>query len=110
HRHDLEESRMLLSRKMLQQWLQLEHLLYDLRLAYGLAVDLDTLAERDQVRRGEQTGPQACRSINALEHRARRTFPVGASHMDEAQTFLRVARQRSQLEGIRHAQLGAEPT
>ena len=100
---------MFFSGELPEQWLQLEHLPYDLRLAYGLAVDLDTLAERDQVRRGEQTGPQACRSINALEHRARRTFPVGASHMDEAQMVMRVARQRRQFARVRQTQLGAEP-
>src|SRR6185436_7732970 len=100
HRHDFEECWMLLSGELLEQWLKFEHLPHNLRLAHWLAVDLNALAERDQVRRGEQTGPQTRHAINALEHRAGRAFPIGTGDMDEAQLLLWVARERRQLERV----------
>ena len=75
-----------------------------------LAVDLNPFAERNQMRRGEQPDAQSRRAINAFEHGAGRAFAVGAGDVDEAEFFLRIARQRGELEGVFQPELRAEQT
>src|SRR5262249_3736089 len=70
---------------------------------------LNTLAECHQVRRGKQSHPQACGSINALEHGTGRTFPIGAGNMDKMKPALWVSSQLREPEGVRQAELGAKP-
>ena len=48
------------------------------------------------MRRSEKPDAQSCRAINTFQHGARRTFPVRAGDMDEAEFFLRVADERGE--------------
>ena len=46
------------------------------------------------MRRGEQSHAQSGCAINAFQHRASRAFAVGASDVDEPESFLRIAGER----------------
>src|SRR5260370_37075405 len=100
HRHNFEKSRMLLGRKLIKRWFQLDDQLDDFALANMLPIDLQPLAKRDQMRRRKQPDPQPRSAVNAFEHRAGRTFAIRPGNMDEAQLVLRIAGQSSQLEGV----------
>lgn len=50
------------------------------------------------MRRREQAHAQTGRAINALQHRARRTFAIRAGDMDETKFLLRIASERCELE------------
>ena len=73
-----------------------------------LSVDLNPLAKRNQMRRSEQTDPQAGRAVNALQHGARRTFAVRASDVNETEFLLRIAGQRGKLERVFQPEFCAE--
>ena len=94
---DFKKGRVMIGGKLLEQRLnfrdQPDHFIF----GNQLAVDLDPLAKRNQVRRGEQADAQAGRAINAFQHRAGRAFAVGAGDVDEAEFFLRIARERGEL-------------
>src|SRR5208282_315350 len=62
------------------------------------------------MRRGEQSSAQARRAINALEHGAGRAFAICAGDVNETKLILRMARQRSELEGVFQTELRAEQT
>ena len=62
------------------------------------------------MRRGEQSDAQAGCAINAFEHGAGGAFAVRAGDVDEAQFFLRIARERGEFEGVFQSELGAEQT
>ena len=52
------------------------------------AVDLDSLAKPNQVRRGEEPGFDSGGPAYGVNHRADRSFAIGTCNMDEAQCIL----------------------
>src|ERR1051325_8155037 len=88
---------------------QFLHQPHHVRLADELAIDLNPLAKRNQMRRGEQAHAQSRRAINAFEHRARRAFAIRAGDVDEAELVLRIARLRGELARVLQPELRAEP-
>ena len=89
---------------------EIQHQPHDIALADQLAIDLNPLAKRDQVRRGEQPNAQSRRTVDAFEHRAGGAFAIRASDMNETQSVLRISRPRRELECVFQAQLQAEQT
>ena len=53
-------------------------------------VDLDPLADRDEVRTGVEAGPAAVGALDGLDHRARGALAVGAGDMETRGGALRV--------------------
>src|SRR5947207_7098574 len=80
----------------------------DIALRNKLAIHLNSFRERNQVRRRKKPGAQAGRAINAFEHRAGRTFAVGAGDMDKAKFFVWISRQRGEFESILQAEPGSK--
>ncbi len=60
------------------------------------------------MRRGEQADAQSGCAINAFEHRAGRAFAVRAGDVDEAEFFLRIARERGELARVLQPKIRAE--
>ena len=72
------------------------HLVDQLAEPFGRArqtVDRQPLLDPLQVRRGEEADAQARGAADAFEQRARRAFAVRAGDVDEAEFFLRIARE-----------------
>jgi hypothetical protein len=95
HGDHFKKCRVVAGRKLPEQRLQFGHQSHHVVFRDPLPVDLNPLAKRDQMRRGEQAGAPSRRAVNALQHRAGRAFAVGAGHVNEAQPRLRIARQCS---------------
>ena len=79
-----------------------EHGLYfadeanNIGFADQLAIRLNPLAKRNQMRRREQPHTQSRRAVNAFEHRARRAFAIRAGDVDETELVLWIARARGE--------------
>jgi hypothetical protein len=50
-------------------------------------IDANTLPEVHQMGRGVKAGPEAGGPQHCIQHRADGTLPVGAGHMEKAQTL-----------------------
>ena len=48
------------------------------------AIDPDSLAERDEMRRGEKSGPVACGAAEGIEQRTDGAFAIRARDVDDA--------------------------
>ena len=62
----------------------------------GIAVDLETLLDAAQVRRGEQAGAVAGAAVDGGQHRRGRTLALGAGDVDDAQAAVRIAQSAQQ--------------
>ena len=109
-RDDFKKRRVMVGGKLFEQRLQFCHQPDDFDFRNQLPVDLNSFAERNQMRRGEQPDAQSRRAINAFQHGAGRAFAVGAGDVDEAEFFLRIACQRGELERVFQPELRAEQT
>lgn len=110
-RHDrdhFKEGRMMAGGEPVPQRLDLRDEPYDFILGNQPAVYLNALTERDQMRRSKKSHPQAGCAIDAFQHRAGRTFAIGAGDVDETESLLRIAHQCSELESVFQAELCAE--
>ena len=92
-----------------EQRAHFSHQPYDGRFGNGPPVELDALTEGDQVRGGKEPHAQPRLAVDALEHGAGGPLAVGAGHMNEAESLLRIAAKGSQPEAIGEAELGAKP-
>ena len=93
----------------LQQLAKLANEPGDFRFGNVPAIDLDPLAEADQMRGGKQSYSQTGRAIDAFKHGAGRAFSVRASDMDETQSVVRIAGQMGELKSVFQAEFCAEP-
>ena len=94
--------------KLFEQRLQFRDEPDDFAFRNKLSVDLNPFAERNQMRRGEQAGAQACCAVNAFEHGAGRAFAVSAGDVDEAEFFLRIAGERGEFTRVLQPEIRAE--
>src|SRR5579872_513223 len=70
------------------------------------AGDLDALGWFYQMRRSEQTGANARGPESSFNHRAGRSFAIGARYMDDAASRLRIAEGLKQNTDAVQAELG----
>ena len=95
HRHDFKEGDIDLL--LLNDLEDLVGVLHHLALGNALLVDLDALAERLDVRRGEEAGAEAAvlQRCGSLERD--RAFAIGASYVNSSEAILRLSELLSQL-------------
>ena len=107
-RDDFKQRQVIVSGKLFEQRLDFFNQTDEFIFRNQLTIDLNPFAKRNQMRRGEQPDPQSGRAINAFEHRAGRAFAVRSGDMDEAQFFLRIARERGEMERVFQPEIRAE--
>ena len=95
HRDDFKEGDIDLL--LLNNLKDLVGVLHHLALGNALLVDLDALAERLDVRRGEEAGAEAAVLQRSGSLERDRAFAVGASDVNSSEAILRLAELLSQL-------------
>jgi hypothetical protein len=71
-------------------------------------VDLDSFVESNQMRRGEESRFDSGRTTNRVNHRADRSFAVGARDMDEPQAILWISQGSQQLPNVIEPELDSK--
>src|ERR1700733_2596905 len=89
-RDDFKESQVIVGWKFLEQRLNFFDKPDEFSFRNQLAIDLNTFAKRNQMRRSKKSDAQASRAINAFEHRTGRAFAVRAGDVDKTEFVLRI--------------------